>query len=125
VTRHTAHWIAAWLACGLSLPTQLAATDRRIEFDTDEWTWLSLDLSPDGRTILFDLLGDLYTISASGGDARRLTSGPAFDSQPVYSPDGRQIAWLSDELATSWLSCRGASAAYSGLLKNWNWSGWR
>ena len=44
----------------------------------------------------FDLLGDLYTVSASGGDARRLTSGPAFDSQPVYSPDGRRIAWLSD-----------------------------
>ena len=96
MTRHAARWIAAWLACGLSLPTQLAAADRRIEFDTDEGTWLSLDLSPDGRTILFDLLGDLYTVSASGGDARRLTSGPAFDSQPVYSPDGRRIAWLSD-----------------------------
>ena len=96
MTRHRARWIAAWLACGLALPTQLAAADRHIEFDTDEGTWLSLDLSPDGRTILFDLLGDLYTVSASGGDARRLTSGPAFDSQPVYSPDGRQIAWLSD-----------------------------
>lgn len=69
---------------------------RHIEFDTTEGTWMSLDLSPDGRTIVFDLLGDLYTLSIDGGDARRLTSGLPFDSQPVYSPDGAFIAFLSD-----------------------------
>ena len=69
---------------------------RHVEFDTSEGTWMSLDLSPDGRTIVFDLLGDLYSLPVDGGKARRLTSGLAFDSQPVYSPDGASIAFLSD-----------------------------
>jgi Tol biopolymer transport system component len=69
---------------------------RHIEFETSEGTWMSLDVARDGRTLVFDLLGDLYTLPATGGDARRITSGPAFDSQPVYSPDGKSIAFLSD-----------------------------
>src|SRR5207247_437436 len=60
---------------------------RTVEFETSEGTWLSLDVSPDGRTIVFELLGDLYTMPAAGGAATRLTSGPAFDSQPRWSPD--------------------------------------
>ncbi len=70
--------------------------ERKIEFTTDEATWLSLDVSPDGRTIAFELLGDLYTLPIEGGAAKRLTSGLAFDSQPRYSPDGKWIAFLSD-----------------------------
>ncbi|MBV6418165.1 MAG: Protein TolB [Steroidobacteraceae bacterium] len=69
---------------------------RHIEFDTTQGTWMSLDLSPDGRTLVFDLLGDLYTLPVEGGDAHRLTSGLPFDSQPVYSPDGASIAFVSD-----------------------------
>ena len=69
---------------------------RQVEFDTTEGTWMSLDVAPDGRSIVFDLLGDLYALPAEGGEARRLTSGLAFDSQPVYSPDGASIAFLSD-----------------------------
>src|SRR5260221_457626 len=71
-------------------------TTRTIEFETSEGTWLSLDVSPDGRTIVFELLGDLYTLPAVGGAATRLTSGPAFDSQPRWSPDGKRIVFLSD-----------------------------
>ena len=63
--------------------------ERKIEFDTDEGTWLSLSPSPDGRTILFDLLGDLYTVPMEGGEARRIIRGLPFDSQPIYSPDGQ------------------------------------
>ena len=69
---------------------------RHVEFDTTQGTWMSLDLSPDGRTIVFDLLGDLYSLPVEGGEARRLTRGMAFDSQPVYSPDGASIAFVSD-----------------------------
>ena len=64
--------------------------------DTDEGTWMSLDVSPDGREIAFDLLGDIYSIPIGGGEARALTSGVAWDMQPRYSPDGKRIALTSD-----------------------------
>ncbi len=67
-----------------------------LKFTTDEGTWLSLDLSPDGRTIVFELLGDIYTIPVGGGKATRVTSGQAFDAQPHFSPDGKTIAFISD-----------------------------
>lgn len=62
----------------------------------DEGTWMNLDVSPDGREIVFDLLGDLYTLPLEGGTARSLTSGMAWDMQPRYSPDGKSIAFTSD-----------------------------
>jgi imidazolonepropionase-like amidohydrolase/Tol biopolymer transport system component len=66
------------------------------EIDTDEGTWMSLDVSPDGKEIAFDLLGDIYAVPIGGGEARALTSGVAWDMQPRYSPDGRSIAFTSD-----------------------------
>jgi len=75
------------------LPLEAART---VTFTTDEGSWLSLDVSPDGRTIVFELLGDLYTLPIAGGNATRITNGLAFDSQPRYSPDGSKIVFLSD-----------------------------
>jgi Tol biopolymer transport system component len=69
---------------------------RTIAFETDEGSWISLDVSPDGRTVLFELLGDLYTVPIAGGEATRITSGMAFDTQPRYSPDGSRIVFISD-----------------------------
>lgn len=69
---------------------------RAVKIDTDEGTWMSLDVSPDGRTIVFDLLGDLYTLPIDGGEARSLTSGMPWDMQPQYSPDGKWVAFTSD-----------------------------
>jgi Tol biopolymer transport system component len=69
---------------------------RKIEFTTDEGTWLSLDVSPDGKTIAFELVGDIYTLPIEGGTAKLIDPGMAFDSQPKFSPDGKWIAFLSD-----------------------------
>jgi imidazolonepropionase-like amidohydrolase/Tol biopolymer transport system component len=69
---------------------------RHMEATLSEGTWMSVDVSPDGKTILFDLLGHLYTMPASGGDARAITEGLSFDAAPRYSPDGLHIAFLSD-----------------------------
>ncbi|MEK6688290.1 MAG: amidohydrolase, partial [Gemmatimonadota bacterium] len=69
---------------------------RTARFTTSEGTWMSLDVSPDGQLIVFDLLGDLYTIPAAGGTATRLTSGLAHDMQPRFSPDGKTLVFVSD-----------------------------
>src|SRR5882724_10620525 len=71
-------------------------SDRKINFTTDEGTWLSLDVSPDGKTIGFELIGDIYTLPIEGGKAKLIDGGMAFDSQPKFSPDGQWIAFLSD-----------------------------
>ena len=67
-----------------------------LKFTTDEVTWAELDVSPDGRTIVFDILGDIYTVPVEGGKATRLTSGQAYDSDPRFSPDGKSIVFISD-----------------------------
>lgn len=69
---------------------------RSIRFTTTEATWTSLDVSPDGKTIVFDLMGDLYTVPMSGGQATQLTRGISFDTHPRYSPDGKKILFTSD-----------------------------
>ena len=67
-----------------------------VRFTTDEGTWMSVDVHPGGGTLVFDLLGDLYTLPIGGGAATRITSGPAYDVQPRFSPDGARIAFTSD-----------------------------
>ncbi|MGC4051168.1 MAG: hypothetical protein QM757_17540 [Paludibaculum sp.] len=69
---------------------------RNVEFSTTEGTWMSIDASPDGKTLLFDLAGHLYTLPLAGGTATRITSGLEFDSQPRFSPDGRRMVFVSD-----------------------------
>lgn len=78
---------------GNELPLKPA---RWARFTTSEGTWISVDVSPDGQSIVFDMLGDLYTIPIEGGTATRLTQGMPHDVTPRFSPDGKQIVFVSD-----------------------------
>ena len=71
-------------------------TTRIARFTVDEGTWMSLSVSPDGRTVLFDLLGDLYTVPLTGGKATRIMGGNSMDVHPRFSPDGKRILFVSD-----------------------------
>lgn len=73
-----------------------ALPHQETKISTDEGTWMSVDVSPDGSLIVFDLLGDIYTLPMAGGKATLIREGHAFEVQPRFSPDGRQISFTSD-----------------------------
>lgn len=70
--------------------------EREVSFTTAEGTWMSLDISPDGKTIAFDLMGDIYTMPVEGGKATPFTTGMAYETHPRYSPDGNKLLFTSD-----------------------------
>lgn len=69
---------------------------KEVTIRTDEGTWMNLDVSPDGATIVFDMLGDIYRMPITGGEAQLLREGHAFEVQPRFSPDGKKISFTSD-----------------------------
>src|SRR5690554_6145658 len=97
--------LAITLACGVSTTTWAApkwdvnepqGEFKDVHINTNEGTWMNVDMSPDGKYIVFDMLGDIYRIPATGGEAELLIGGIAWHMQPVYSPDGNYIAFTSD-----------------------------
>ncbi len=70
--------------------------ERTFSFTANEGTWISVDVSPDGSTVLFDFLGDIYTVPIGGGKASQITEGLQFDAMARYSPDGQKIVMMSD-----------------------------
>ena len=106
-TRLNALLAACCLAAGASNAAEPAAPAdwdvsappgqaRAVDIDVSSGTWMSLDVSPDGETIAFDLLGDIYLLPIEGGEARAIDSGMAWSMQPRFSPDGSEIAFVSD-----------------------------
>jgi Tol biopolymer transport system component len=89
---------------------------RSVQFSTSEATWTSLDVSPDGKTILFDLLGHLYTMPIQGGEAKAITSGLSFERQPRFSHDGKQIVYISDRSGADNLWISNADGSHARLL---------
>jgi tricorn protease len=78
------------IALGLTLAPRLAAEDR-----IPVVLPLTFDVAPDGTTVAFSWRGDIWCVPIEGGAARRLTSHDAEDHSPRYSPDGREIAFIS------------------------------
>ena len=70
---------------------------KTVNIDVNQGTWMNIDLSPDGKTLVFDLLGDIYTMPVKGGKATALMTDIAWQMQPRFSPDGKHIAFTSDE----------------------------
>ncbi len=85
----------------------------KVTIDTSETTWSFVDISPDGKTIIFDMLGDIYQIGIEGGEATALTEGIAWNFQPRFSPNGREIAFISDRDGTDnlWVMAADGSKA--------------
>ncbi len=71
-------------------------THQTVTIKTNEGTWMNLDVSPDGQQIVFDMLGDIFTIPINGGKAKVLRSGLPYEVQPRFSPDGKKISFTSD-----------------------------
>lgn len=69
---------------------------RSVPIAVDEGSWMNIDVAPDGRTIAFDLLGDVYTMPIEGGSPTRIAAGLPYEHQPRFSPDGKRIAFVSD-----------------------------
>ena len=76
---------------------------------------MNIDVSPDNKTLLVDVLGDLYTLPAAGGEMTPLTTGMAWDYQAKYSPDGKQIVFISDREGSDnvWVMNSDGSGAHS------------
>ena len=93
---------------------------RKLQFQVSEGTWMSVNIDPGAQRIAFDLLGDIYTLDANGGEARLLLGGMAFESQPVYSPDGRRLAFVSDRSGAEnlWIANADGSAPVTQASTN-------
>ena len=97
--------------------------ERKITINTDEGTWMSLDVSPDGNTIAFDLLGDIYTLPIQGGKAKRITKGLAFDAHPKFSPDGKSlliVPWHEVDMKDHPIKAHPRQKLYSQALINYS-----
>lgn len=78
---------------------------KQVTIKTNETTWSSLDISPDGKQMVFDMLGDIFIVDANGGKASALTQDFAWNIHPTISPNGEKVAFVSDRdgLSNIWV----------------------
>jgi len=101
-----------------------------IALDVTSGTWMNIDVSPDGKEIIFDMLGDLYRMPVAGGEAQAITSTISWEMQPRFSPDGKSITYTSDAAGGDniWLmdvdgsNARAITDEKFRLLNNPTWS---
>jgi Tol biopolymer transport system component len=103
----------SFISSATKLPIQ---PTRTLSFTTDEGSYINVDVSPDGKTLVFDLLGDLYVVPASGGKATQLTRGVALNLRPVWSHDGSYIAYVSDISGSFHLNVRDLEGKFHRVL---------
>jgi imidazolonepropionase-like amidohydrolase/Tol biopolymer transport system component len=100
-------WTALALACAVGAPAAAVSGEKwdvtdpgvpreEVRFEATEGTWISVDVSPGGGLLAFDLLGDIYTLPAGGGEATLVSGGIPYEIQPRFSPDGSRILFTSD-----------------------------
>ena len=97
-------------AIALAIPSAQAADQptlpmkpaRTLDYEVSSGTFMSIAVSPDGKTIIFDMLGEIYSLPMEGGRAVPIANGMAFEVQPSFSPDGKWIAYLSQEGSPDW-----------------------
>ncbi len=103
---------------------------RAIDIDVTSGTWMNIDVSPDGQELLFDMLGDIYRLPITGGDAQSLGNSISWEMQPRFSPDGKSIAYTSDAgggdniwiMDTDGANARPVTKETFRLLNNPDWS---
>ncbi|HIT48119.1 MAG TPA: PD40 domain-containing protein [Candidatus Coprenecus stercoripullorum] len=86
--------------CLLAAAGISAASAQENAGDSPLWMRYSA-ISPDGTTIAFAYKGDIFTVPVEGGLAKQITSNSAFDSRPVWSPDGQKIAFASYRMGSA------------------------
>ena len=68
---------------------------------SEDATWMRYStISPDGTQIAFSFKGDIYTVPVSGGRATQITTNPAHDTRPIWSPNGQKIVFASDRMGS-------------------------
>lgn len=129
--RHSLVVAGLLVACGLFPPAPTHAQQpawsvethtgpvRELAFEATEGTWMSVDVSPDGAHIAFDLLGTIYEMPVDGGNAVALTSGRSWNLSPRYSPDGGRIAFSSDRTGSHQIWVLDRESGEVGRVSDW------
>ena len=78
----------------VTLSTILTLAGAALAQDSPLWIRRN-DISPDGTEIVFNYKGNLYVVDSKGGSARQITTNAAYDTDPMWTADGRHIVFAS------------------------------